>query len=81
MLNHVWRVELGFENNYLKSPVALVISGIMQPYKSGLDMLKEVKNIDEIKHIPWVISTNLGQDSIIKEAFELECKPILDRKI
>ncbi|OQX51017.1 hypothetical protein B5M47_02235 [candidate division CPR3 bacterium 4484_211] len=54
-----------------KDNLDLVISGILQPEIDGLEMLKRVKGIDEIKHIPWIVSTNLCQESIAEEAYKL----------
>lgn len=49
----------------------LILLDIMLPKMSGLSLLKEVKKRDSVKHIPVILLTNLGQDSVIKESFTL----------
>ena len=54
------------ENNY-----DLVLLDIMLPDKNGLEVLITMKQDKLTKEIPVVMLTNLGQDSVIKEAFKL----------
>lgn len=49
----------------------LVLLDIMLPDINGLEILKEVKNKDATKAIPVIILTNLGQDAVIKEGFQI----------
>ena len=49
----------------------LILLDIMLPKLSGLSLLKEIKNNKGVKDIPVILLTNLGQDSVIKEAFSL----------
>jgi len=49
----------------------LILLDIMLPKMSGLDVLKKVKEKEEVKDIPVVLLTNLGQDSVIREGFTL----------
>ena len=55
----------------LEEKPALVLLDIMLPKMSGLDVLKKVKEKEEVKDIPVVLLTNLGQDSVIREGFSL----------
>ena len=48
-----------------------IISGIMQPYKDGLTVLKELKADDKYKNIPYIITSNLSNESVIQEASRL----------
>ena len=48
----------------------LVLIDIIMPKKNGLDVLKEIKSDDELKDIIAVITTNFGQENLVKEAFE-----------
>ncbi len=50
---------------------ALVLLDIMLPKMSGLDVLKKIKEKEEVKDIPVVLLTNLGQDNVIREGFSL----------
>jgi two-component system, OmpR family, response regulator ResD len=49
----------------------LVLLDIMLPDTNGLQILKEIKSNPNTKDTPVVLLTNLGQDAIIKEGFEL----------
>ena len=49
----------------------LLLLDIMLPKMNGLDLLKTIKGKDETKNIPVILLTNLGQDSVIKEGFNL----------
>ncbi|MBU1110331.1 response regulator [Patescibacteria group bacterium] len=50
---------------------ALILLDIMLPEINGLDVLRTLKTKPETKDIPVILLTNLGQDSLIKEAFEI----------
>lgn len=54
------------QNNY-----DLILLDIMLPDYNGLQILKEVKLSDKTKKIPVILLTNLGQDVVIKEGFQL----------
>ncbi len=49
----------------------LVLLDIMLPDINGLEILKKIKADEQTKGIPVILLTNLGQDSIIKEGFQL----------
>lgn len=49
----------------------LILLDIMLPDINGLQILKQVKLNNSTKAIPVVLLTNLGQDVVIKEGFEL----------
>lgn len=49
----------------------LILLDIMLPQKSGLDVLKELKSSAQTSKMPVYMLTVLGQESVIKEAFEL----------
>jgi two-component system, OmpR family, phosphate regulon response regulator PhoB len=49
----------------------LLLLDIMLPKVSGLDLLRTIKAKEETKSIPVILLTNLGQDSVIKEGFNL----------
>jgi len=50
---------------------SLILLDIMLPKFDGLEILKTMKKSRELAKVPVVMLTNLGQDSIIKEAFAL----------
>ncbi len=49
----------------------LLLLDIMLPKMNGLDLLKAIKAQDQTKDVPVILLTNLGQDSVIKEGFNL----------
>ncbi|PIZ46983.1 response regulator [candidate division WWE3 bacterium CG_4_10_14_0_2_um_filter_41_14] len=49
----------------------LILLDIMMPKKNGIDVLKDLKASNTTKNIPVFLLTNLGQESIIKEAFSM----------
>jgi len=57
------------ENALESGRIDAIISGIMQPYKDGLQVLKELKADDRYKAIPYIISSSLSNERIIKESF------------
>ena len=52
----------------------LVLLDIMLPGINGLQVLKAIKQDEKIKHLPVVLLTNLGQESVVKEGFALGAK-------
>ncbi|NCS32631.1 response regulator [bacterium] len=55
----------------------LILLDIMLPKLNGLDLLRTLKSKDETKGIPVILLTNLGQESVIKEGFELGAESYL----
>jgi DNA-binding response OmpR family regulator len=50
----------------------LILLDIMLPKKDGLQILRELHAIPpKSTNVPIVVLTNLGQDAVIKEAFDL----------
>jgi CheY-like chemotaxis protein len=49
----------------------LILLDIMLPGINGLEVLKTLKLDPRTKDIPVVLVTNLGQEDVIKEAFDL----------
>jgi DNA-binding response OmpR family regulator len=49
----------------------ILLLDIMLPDINGLEILKQVKQTEATKSLPVILLTNLGQDTIIKEGFEL----------
>ena len=48
----------------------LVLTDMMMPYASGLEIVSKVKSMTE-KKIPVIVFSTMGQESIVEEAFEL----------
>lgn len=55
----------------------LILLDIMMPKKNGIDVLKDLKADSSTKDIPVFLLTNLGQESILKEAFSLGARGYL----
>lgn len=49
----------------------LILLDIMLPDINGLQILQQLKQNEATKNIPVVLLTNLGQDAVIKQGFEL----------
>jgi CheY-like chemotaxis protein len=51
----------------------MILLDIMLPKMTGIDVLKEVRKdpSEYLKNVPIFLLTNLGQESIIKEAFKI----------
>jgi len=55
----------------LKGKYDLLLLDIMLPKFDGLEILKTIRQKEELKDLPVVLLTNLGREPIIKEGFEL----------
>lgn len=55
----------------LKNQYTIILLDIMLPDMNGLEILKAIKENPQTKTTPVVMLTNLGQDAIIKQGFEL----------
>jgi DNA-binding response OmpR family regulator len=49
----------------------LIITDIMMPYMSGLEVVRKVKQDVHAKNIPVIVLSTMGQENIVEEAFEL----------
>ncbi len=49
----------------------LILLDLMMPLKSGFEVLHVIKVDDNVKHIPVIVASNLGQQSDIDEAKRL----------
>ena len=49
----------------------LILLDIMLPKINGIEVLKKLKEDPSLKDIPVVLITNLGEESIINEAFKI----------
>lgn len=49
----------------------LIITDIMMPYMSGLEVVRKVKNDLASRSIPVIVLSTMGQESIVEEAFDL----------
>lgn len=53
------------------NPPAVVLLDLMLPRKNGFEVLEEMKKIPELKNVPVIILSNLGQESDVKKGMEL----------
>jgi DNA-binding response OmpR family regulator len=49
----------------------LVITDIMLPYSSGLEIVRKIKENEATKHTPVIVLSAMGQESVVEEAFSL----------
>lgn len=49
----------------------LVITDILMPITSGLDLLSMMKNNPSMKHVPVVVLSAMGQEDTVLQAFDL----------
>lgn len=49
----------------------IILLDVMLPKKHGIDVLREIKSNPQTNTVPILLLTNLGQEDIIKAAFEL----------
>lgn len=54
-----------------RSTPDLVLLDLIMPKKNGFEVLETIKQDEQIKHIPVIITSNLGQDSDIEKAMGL----------
>ncbi|NTV31037.1 response regulator [candidate division WWE3 bacterium] len=52
----------------------LILLDIMLPKKNGVDILRDVVSNSETSHIPVIMLTNLGQESVMMECLRLGAK-------
>ena len=55
----------------------IIILDLILPRKSGLDVLRELKARSDLKPIPVIVLSNLGDDENIKEALQLGAEDYL----
>ena len=49
----------------------LILTGIMMPWRDGLELLKQLKDDPKTKNIPVIIISNLGEEFVVKGAMNL----------
>lgn len=49
----------------------LILLDVMMPKLNGIQVLQKIRSDDSTKDIPVIMLTNLGQEDVIKQAFEL----------
>jgi DNA-binding response OmpR family regulator len=57
----------------------LVITDIMLPYSSGLEIVRKIKENPETKHIPVIVLSAMGQENVVEEAFSLGADDFLKK--
>lgn len=71
-----YQVELAFSGKEALEKIMtqkpdLILLDIMLPHKNGFQILEEMKRSDDLKNIPVIVLSNLGQESDIARAKEL----------
>ncbi len=59
------------ENSSSENSYELIIADINMPNMSGLQLLENLKNIDEVKNIPFLIMSSLNELPVIMDAIQL----------
>lgn len=49
----------------------LVITDIMMPYSSGLEIVGKVKGMNQQRKVPVIVLSAMGQENVVVEAFNL----------
>jgi len=57
----------------------MVITDIMLPYSSGLEIIRKVKENEATKSIPVIVLSAMGQENIVEEAFALGADDFLKK--
>ncbi|TDT69733.1 response regulator receiver domain-containing protein [Hypnocyclicus thermotrophus] len=68
----------GYEVSIKEKP-DLIISDIMMPRLTGLEMCKLIRENDEVKSIPLIILTAKGQDNYIEEGKKYDVTDFLTK--
>lgn len=68
--NVIWAVDGEEGLRYAEEQPDLILLDIMLPKVNGIEILKKLKRTKNIRDIPVLLLTNLGQESIIKTAFK-----------
>ncbi len=59
----------------------LVVVDILLPMLSGMQVIGKVRENEQLKHIPILVLTTLGQEENIQEAFELGADDYLRKPV
>ncbi len=62
-----------------ETDIGIVLLDLMMPYKSGLDVLSEMKQDDRLKLIPTIILTAAGQETQHRAAMALGANEFLTK--
>lgn len=65
--------EDGMKKVYSEKP-DLILLDLMLPKKSGFEILEEMQKTPDVKKIPVLILSNLGQEDDVRRALELGAK-------
>lgn len=55
----------------IKSKPDIIVLDLILPRKSGFEVLQELKNDQQLKKVPVVVLSNLGQEEDIKKALQM----------
>ena len=61
----------------LSQPIDLIITDIMMPFASGIEILSAVKNAG--KNIPIIMLSSMGQEDVILNAFDLGASDFISK--
>lgn len=64
-----------------KTTYDLIITDIMMPYISGIELLSKIKDNNDTKKIPIIIVSALDQKEVILTAFELGAEDFIKKPV
>jgi PleD family two-component response regulator len=59
----------------------LIICDIMLPYFNGLEILSRIKSDSELRHIPVIIISSIGNEEIVRETLHLGADDFIRKPI
>jgi DNA-binding response OmpR family regulator len=59
----------------------LILCDIMLPYFNGMEILSKIKSDPELRHIPVIIISHIGNEEMVKEALNLGADDFVKKPI
>jgi CheY-like chemotaxis protein len=59
----------------------LIITDIMLPYNNGLEIVAKIKTDSELRDIPIIIISSVGNEEIVRESFRLGAEDFIKKPV